>query len=117
LEAIAVSLLDGRAIDAILALLAIEGLALIAWRVVTGGGPHIVTAIVNLVAGACLLLAMRAALTGASTEAIGGYLALACAAHVSDLAGRWRPASQSRQATHPAGESPSTALTPESFRA
>ena len=84
--------LMGARSTAIVALIAIEGLVLVTWRARTGVGPPIVTVIANLLAGASLLIAMRAALTGASIQAICGYLALAGAAHVADLAGRWRAA-------------------------
>jgi len=87
--------LDGRAIDAIVALIAIEGCILVTWRARTGLGPPIAAVIANLLAGASLLLALRAALTGASLEAISACLIIAFAAHVADLAGRWRTASPS----------------------
>jgi hypothetical protein len=91
----AASLLDGSAIDAIVALVAIECLVLVAWRVRTGGGPPIPTTVANLLAGACLLLAAREALTGASAGAIAACLAFSLVAHLADLAGRWGPSTRS----------------------
>ncbi len=41
-------------------------------------------------AGACLLLALRAALAGSGPGLIGAWLAGALVAHVVDIAGRWR---------------------------
>ena len=108
----AASLLDGRAIDAIVALVAIECLVLVAWRVCTGGGPPILTTVANLLAGACLLLAAREALTGASAGAIAACLALSLVAHLADLAGRWGP-----RTAKPASVSPPDALASESSHA
>jgi hypothetical protein len=88
-------LLDGRAIDAIIALIAIEGCVLVAWRTRTGRGPPVAAIAANLLAGAGLLLALRAALTGASPYAISAFLAMAFAAHAADMAGRWRSPSSS----------------------
>src|SRR5271165_6432226 len=112
--AMAAYLLDGWAVDAILALVAIEGFLLAAWRVRTGGGPPIATTIASLLAGACLLLALREALTGASPQAIAAWLAISFAAHAADLAGRWRRASLSRR---PTSRRDPLALAPESSRA
>src|SRR5271165_6242585 len=83
--AMAAYLLDGWAVDAILALVAIEGFVVAAWRVRTGGGPPIATTMASLLAGACLLLALREALTGASPQAIAAWLAVSFAAHGGDL--------------------------------
>jgi hypothetical protein len=81
--------LDGRAIDAIIALVAIEGCVLATWRARTGRGPPVAAVVANLLAGVGLLLALRGALTGASPAAISACLAIAFAAHIADLAGRW----------------------------
>jgi hypothetical protein len=83
-------LLDGRAIDAILALVFIEGCVLVVWRAQTGSGLPAATVIANLSSGACLLLALRAALVGASPAVILAWLATSLAAHGADLAARWR---------------------------
>ena len=107
-------LLDGRAVDAILALIAIEGFLLTAWRLRTGGGPPIATTIASLLAGACLLLALREALTGGAPQTIAAWLAAAFAAHGADLGGRWRSASLSRRPT--SGPDPLD-LTPKLSRA
>jgi hypothetical protein len=91
----AADLLDGRVIDAIIVLVAIEGCVLVAWRAHTGRGPSAATVVANLLAGASLLLALRVALTEASAAAISTCLAISFAAHGVDLAGRWRAASPS----------------------
>lgn len=89
-----VLLLDGHAIDAIIALIAIEGFVLVAWRARTGRGLPVSAFLANLVAGAGLLLALRGAVTEASSEVISTCLAVAFAAHIADMAGRWRSASR-----------------------
>ena len=81
-------LLDGRAVDLILALVAIEGCGILAWRAITGRGPPAAIILPNLLAGASLLFALRIALTGASPGAIAICLAAAFVAHGADLAGR-----------------------------
>lgn len=88
-------LLDGRAIDAIIALVAIEGCVLVAWRTLTGRGPSPAALVANLLAGASLLFALRAALSGASSMIISACLLIALVAHAADIFGRWRSASSS----------------------
>jgi len=79
-----------RLVDLILALVALEALALIVlWRT-TGRGPAPGRLLPNLAAGACLLLALRGALAGAGAGWVGVSLAAALAAHVVDLVVRWR---------------------------
>lgn len=75
--------------DAILALVVLECVALIAWRLRRGKGPSPLDIAANLAAGACLLLAVRAALMG---DEIVLLVALAASglAHVADLSRRWR---------------------------
>jgi hypothetical protein len=73
---------SGRAVDLIIAVLALEALFLIGWRR---------RAVVNVIAavspGICLLLALRVALTGAAWVWIALWLALSFPAHLADL---WR---------------------------
>jgi hypothetical protein len=82
-------LAGGRLIDWIIGLVALEALALLAWRAKSGRGPAPLALIGNLLAGAFLLLALRNALAGASATWIAFCLAAALAAHVADLIGRW----------------------------
>jgi hypothetical protein len=84
---------DARMIDAIVALVAVEAIALVALRVFFGLGPALAPFIANLCAGAFLLLAVRSALSGASSLATALCLLAALVAHLLDLAGRWRAAS------------------------
>lgn len=80
----------GRVVDLILALMVVEAVALgLLWARTARGVPPIAL-IVNLVAGALLLLALRAALTDAGPAATGTFLGLALVAHLADLALRWQ---------------------------
>jgi hypothetical protein len=83
---------DPRFIDIIFVLVAIEALGVLGLRVMRGIGPEPLGFMCNLFAGAFLLLALRNALAGASTFAIAGSLAFALAAHLGDLALRWKAA-------------------------
>jgi len=105
-------LLDGRAIDAIMALVAIEGCVLVAWRTLTGRGPPPAALVANLLAGVSLLLALRAALSGASPMIISVCLVIALAAHGADIVGRWRSASSSPSTRRPTVDASHTVSTP-----
>ena len=82
--------LSGRMVDGILLLMLAEGGILWVWNSRTGRGiaPRDLAAM--LFAGACLLCALRAALTAAGWEWIAAWLTAALAAHLLDLARRWR---------------------------
>ena len=79
----------GRIIDWVVGLVALEAVALLAWRAATGRGPAPLALIGNLLAGMFLLLALRNALIGDSGVRIGLCLLGALGAHRADLAGRW----------------------------
>jgi len=81
---------SGRIADLILAVLAVQCLALALWHRRTGRGVPPAELLGFALAGACLLLALRAALTGAAWPGIALWLALAGAAQVYDLSRRWR---------------------------
>lgn len=81
---------SGRALDLILTLMGIEVMALVLLWARTHRGVPPIPLIVNLAAGACLLLALRAALVGGGATAVGSFLVLALVAHLLDLALRWR---------------------------
>jgi hypothetical protein len=110
-------LLDGRAVDLILALVAIEGGGILAWRAITGRGPRAAVILPNLLAGASLLLALRIALTGASPGALWICLAAAFAAHAADLAGRLGKSSNASTASLEKGGSTRGRPSGDSFRA
>jgi len=80
---------SGRVIDLILALMVVEAIALAALYYTTGRGIAPVRLWPNLFAGAFLMLALRASLTGAGPIAIGSWLALGLVGHLTDLALRW----------------------------
>jgi hypothetical protein len=75
----------GRIVAFILLVIAVEGVVLFAYRLRTGKGLSPAAIIFMLLPGACLLLALRAALTGGSPTAIVGWLAAALIAHLADL--------------------------------
>ena len=81
---------SGRIVDLMGAFVALEVAALLAWRARTGRGPAPAPLLANVGAGVSLMLALRAALTGASTAAIAAWLLAALGCHAADLALRWR---------------------------
>ena len=89
---------SGRIVDLILALMALEALALLALAVIWRHRlPDcwkqrlpVAGLLLNLAAGACLLLALRAVLTDAGWRLAGAWLTAALLAHVGDLAQRLR---------------------------
>lgn len=82
---------SGHLIDLILGLVLVEAIALTLLHRLTGKGVAPRDLVGLLLAGAFLLVALRAALTGAGWVWIGLWLALALMAHFADLALRWRP--------------------------
>jgi hypothetical protein len=84
--------LGGRVIDWIVALVALEALALLGWRHIFARGPAPLPLISNLLAGAFLLLALRNSLAGASAGWVALCLIAALVAHLADLRLRWDPA-------------------------
>lgn len=82
--------IDAGVVDLILLLVALEALALLGWRKLRGGGIAPADLLFNLLAGAALLLALRAALAGAGSAWIGAALALALVMHAEDLRRRWQ---------------------------
>jgi hypothetical protein len=81
---------DGRIADLLLALLVAEGLLLVVWRRATRRGPALADLLINLGAGASLILALRVALSGADPLLLAACLSLALVTHVADLVRRWR---------------------------
>jgi hypothetical protein len=73
----------GRIVDGILALTVLEGCFLVLWRRRTD-------LLITLLAGLGLLAALRLALAGAAWPWLALALLAALAAHVADLARRWR---------------------------
>ena len=81
---------SGRIIDIIIVFMIAEGAVLAWWHARTGKGiaPRQLAGL--LPAGAFLLLAVRAALTGAAWSWVAGFLLLGLLAHLADLVVRWR---------------------------
>jgi hypothetical protein len=80
----------GRIVDLLLALVILESAVLWAYRRASGRGVPTSALIANLASGACLLLALRAALSGAGWEWVAFWLAAALVAHLIDLRSRWQ---------------------------
>ena len=81
---------DGHAVDAILALVGIEAVALTLVHRRTGRGIAPADLLPNLVSGTGLLLALRAALVNAPWPWIAASLLLGLVGHLADLARRRR---------------------------
>lgn len=77
-------------LDFVLAVFAIEVVALWLYHRITGAGVALADVGPSLAAGALLLLAARLALADAGLAAVGTCLAVAGGAHVFDLRRRWR---------------------------
>ena len=81
---------SGRIVDLIVVLVIVEAIALCVISLRTRRGPRVPDIVSNLAAGLFLLLALRAALSGAAWPWIAAMLAAAGLAHVVDQARRWR---------------------------
>jgi hypothetical protein len=76
---------SGLVVDAILALMVLQFALLCALRVVVAKAPPPLGFLPTMLAGAGLLLALRAALTGAAWHMIAAWLLAGLAAHLFDL--------------------------------
>lgn len=76
---------SGRVIDLILVLVGVEAAGLALLHRLTGRVPRLAALLPNLAAGACLLVAVRAALTGAEWIWVAASLLGALIAHIADL--------------------------------
>lgn len=81
---------SGRIIDLVLAVMLAEAVVLGAYAARTGQGIAWPDIAINLVAGASLMLAVRAALVGAASHWLVGCLLASLLAHGLDLRRRWR---------------------------
>ena len=81
-------LANGRIADLILALLLLEAIGLLAYHRLTGRGVGPAQLLPNVLAGACLVLALRGALVGAAWPWIALCLGAALCAHAFDFR-RW----------------------------
>jgi hypothetical protein len=81
---------NGHIVDFILMLVVLEALVITGLRFIKGRGPALLPFIINLVAGASLMLALRNALVGAPWTWIAPCLLVSLGAHLSDLLWRWK---------------------------
>ena len=81
---------NGILIDFAIALLAVEMIALLVWRARVKGGMRPLDVVGQLLAGAILLVALRASVAGASMWTLYALLALSLPAHAFDLIRRLR---------------------------
>ena len=82
-------IINAALIDWILALVVLEGVAVLGWRALRGRGPQPLAFLSNLVAGAFLLVALRGAVSGASGAWIAACIFAGVLAHFVDLTARW----------------------------
>ncbi len=76
---------SGHIADLILAIIALEAIAIVAHRRWTGHGIRLIAILPNLLSGACLVIALRTALIGAEWVWTAIPLVAAFAAHIWDL--------------------------------
>lgn len=81
---------SGAVADLILAMLLLEAIAIALYHRITGRGLALAAVLPFLLAGAAFALSLRAALTGAGWPLVALPLLAALAAHLWDLAARWR---------------------------
>jgi hypothetical protein len=80
---------SGAVADVILVVMFAEALLLLVYRKLSGRGPAAADLFTMLLAGACLVMALRAALTGAHWPVVAAFLIAALIAHLMDLYRRW----------------------------
>ena len=83
---------SGRIIDLSVVLVVVEAIALIIYHRVTGRGMRSLDLLAMLVPGVCLMLALRAALTGLPWPWTASALVVSLLAHGLDLSRRWNHA-------------------------
>jgi hypothetical protein len=79
-----------RLVDLVLVMTVLEGAALLAYTAWTGRGIPAGDLLPNLLAGICLILALRLAASGAGWTLVGPCMLASLAAHLADLKRRWR---------------------------
>jgi hypothetical protein len=105
-ESLSTAITSGRLVELIVVLMLVEAALLLWWRWRSGGGVPATGSIAMIGAGICLMLALRAALTGAGAGGVAIWLMLALVAHVGDLAARWQRPSRGRsRSREPSGGS------------
>ena len=89
-ETLALFFSSGRVVDAIIAITIVEGVGLAIYHRMTGNGVAPQEYLLNMIAGLCLMLALRFALVGSTWVAIAICLTASGMLHVLDLSRRWR---------------------------
>ena len=79
-----------RLIQVVIAVTVVEGLALLVWHRLRGGGVAPADYLANMVAGLCLMGAMVGMARGAGLAWVAAWLLAAGVAHGTDLFTRWR---------------------------
>lgn len=87
---------SGLIADWVLGMMALEACVLLVYRRRSGRGPAAFDWLPNLASGACLMLALRAALVGAAWVWIASALAASLLGHLADLGRRWQGAEAQR---------------------
>jgi len=85
MDAVEALFASGRVVDLALALMVLEAAGLWAYRRARGLSFPLADIAWNLAAGVCLLLALRAALTGADWMWVALFLTAALVAHIGDF--------------------------------
>ncbi|HYN77331.1 MAG TPA: hypothetical protein VES73_06020 [Lamprocystis sp. (in: g-proteobacteria)] len=81
---------SGRAVDLVLLLMGLEGIVLMMFWRRRGCGIPPTALLLILASGGCLLLAVRAALTGAPWVWVSFFLLASLVVHLVDLRLRWQ---------------------------
>ena len=84
------ALVSPAVIDLILLAIVVEGVVLVVLYRVSGRGVPPGVLLPNLVAGACLFLALRLVLTDAASQWVALALLAALSAHIAELCLRWQ---------------------------
>jgi hypothetical protein len=90
MEVLAAGFASGRVIDLVVGLTLLEAVGLFVFRRVTGRGPRVSVVGLNLASGLCLMVAVRAALTGAWFGVVAVWMLAALVLHLADLRRVWR---------------------------
>jgi len=77
-------------VDIAIGFITLETLLLWAWHQFTGRGLALADCILTIISGACLMLALRCALTPDGWPGMALFLIIAGIAHGADLRSRWR---------------------------
>ncbi|MEL7296132.1 MAG: hypothetical protein AAGJ86_00650 [Pseudomonadota bacterium] len=84
---------NGRIVDLMLVVVAIEVCVLLAYRARTGRGLSVPAVIYNIGAGGSLMVALKLKFAGVAWHWLAVALIAALVFHVSDIAYRWRRSS------------------------